>query len=118
MFRRAVSNLVSNALDHAAPGSTIVLKATAQPRAMSISVTNSGKVIPPIHLDNIFDRFYRVDPARHESGKNSGLGLAIVKSIMELHRGSVEVESGDGRTTFTLTFPKSAAIASLEESTV
>jgi two-component system heavy metal sensor histidine kinase CusS len=118
MFRRAVSNLVSNALDHAAPGSTIVLKATAQPRAMSISVTNSGKVIPPIHLDNIFDRFYRVDPARHESGKNSGLGLAIVKSIMELHRGNVEVESGDGRTTFTLTFPKSAAIASLEESTV
>ncbi|MDR5751351.1 MULTISPECIES: heavy metal sensor histidine kinase [unclassified Caballeronia] len=118
MFRRAVSNLVSNALDHAAPSSTIILKAVELPNGMSISVTNSGKVIPPVHLGNIFDRFYRIDPARHDSGKNSGLGLAIVKSIMELHRGHVEVESGNGRTTFTLTFPKCVASPSLEESTI
>jgi two-component system heavy metal sensor histidine kinase CusS len=72
---------------------------------MAIQVTNNGKTIPPEHLGKIFDRFYRINAARQGSAKNMGLGLAIVKSIMELHRGKVDVVSSAGATTFTLYFP-------------
>ncbi|WP_438397110.1 heavy metal sensor histidine kinase [Caballeronia sp. DA-9] len=109
LFRRAVSNLVSNALDHAAPDSVISLKADELPNATVISVSNVGVAISEAHMEKIFDRFYRIDPSRHESGKNSGLGLAIVKSIMELHRGKVDLTSHNGLTTFTLLFPKSSS---------
>jgi len=57
------------------------------------------------HAARIFDRFYRVNAARERSAKNMGLGLAIVKSIMELHRGKVDVVSRAGKTSFTLYFP-------------
>ncbi|RQS71528.1 HAMP domain-containing protein [Burkholderia sp. Bp8963] len=108
LFRRAVSNLVSNALDHAFPGSTVRLKSTHSAQYTVIEVTNQGNLIAPEHLDKIFERFYRVDPSRHGSSKNAGLGLAIVKSIMELHRGKVEVTSGDAGTTFALQFPNNS----------
>ena len=114
MFRRAISNLVSNALDHASSGSTISLRAEQRPGYTAISVTNEGDGIPAAHIEKIFDRFYRVDPSRHDSGKNSGLGLAIVKSIMELHRGKIDVTSAQGITTFTLIFPTINAAAAQE----
>jgi two-component system heavy metal sensor histidine kinase CusS len=105
MFRRAVSNLMSNALDHAAKGSAIELRAYQTHDYTTVEVTNQGQPIPRDHIDKIFDRFYRVDSSRHGSAKNTGLGLAIVKSIMELHRGKVDVVSGDDSTTFSLYFP-------------
>ncbi|GLU32941.1 heavy metal sensor histidine kinase [Trinickia caryophylli] len=108
LFRRALSNLVSNAIDHATAGSTVVLGAFQPAGCTAIEVTNSGRPIAPEHIDRIFERFYRVDAARHGSSRNAGLGLAIVKSIMELHRGSVDVASSDAGTTFTLRFPASA----------
>ncbi|GJH28608.1 heavy metal sensor histidine kinase [Caballeronia novacaledonica] len=111
MFRRAVSNLVSNALDHATPGSTIELRGSDERGYTAVSVTNEGIEISASDVEKIFDRFYRLDPARHESGKNAGLGLAIVKSIMELHRGRIDVQSAAGRTTFTLYFPTSDSVA-------
>lgn len=111
MFRRAVSNLVSNALDHASPGSTIELRGSNGRGYTAVSVTNEGVEIPATDVEKIFDRFYRLDPARHDSGKNAGLGLAIVKSIMELHRGKIDVQSAAGRTTFTLYFPTSDSAA-------
>ncbi|WP_350357438.1 heavy metal sensor histidine kinase [Paraburkholderia fungorum] len=110
MFRRAVSNLVSNALDHARTSSTIELRASQSSKYIAVSVTNQGKPIAPEHLEKIFDRFYRADPSRHGSAKNAGLGLAIVKSIMELHRGRVDVASGEEGTTFTLYFPLCPAV--------
>ena len=118
MFRRAISNLVSNALDHASSGSTISLRAEERAGYTAVSVTNAGHEIPAAHIEKIFDRFYRVDPSRHDSGKNSGLGLAIVKSIMELHRGKVDLNSAQGLTTFTLIFPKSSAAAAHKAITV
>jgi two-component system, OmpR family, heavy metal sensor histidine kinase CusS len=105
MFRRAVSNLVSNALDHADAASEVALRAYRSGGYVAVAVTNNGHPIPPEHLGKIFDRFYRIDAARQGSAKNMGLGLAIVKSIMELHRGRVDVESRAGATTFTLYFP-------------
>ncbi len=118
MFRRAVSNLVSNALDYASPGSTIELRGFAGRGYTAVSVTNEGVEIPVSDIGRIFDRFYRLDPARHDSGRNAGLGLAIVKSIMELHRGKVEVQSAAGRTTFTLFFPSRDSVAVSEALTV
>ncbi|CAI8868707.1 MULTISPECIES: heavy metal sensor histidine kinase [Burkholderia] len=109
LFRRAVSNLASNALEHAQAGSTIELNVSTRPGYAVVEVTNRGAAIPPEQIERIFERFYRIDSSRHGAARNAGLGLAIVKSIIELHRGKVEVESRDGRTTFALYFPVRAA---------
>ncbi|MEK2605467.1 heavy metal sensor histidine kinase [Burkholderia arboris] len=107
LFRRAVSNLASNALEHAEAASTIELAVSTQGNFAVVEVTNRGVAIPPEQVERIFERFYRIDSSRHGAARNAGLGLAIVKSIMELHRGKVEVASRDGRTTFALYFPRS-----------
>jgi signal transduction histidine kinase len=73
---------------------------------VEVSVTDTGLGIPAEHIPNIFDRFYRVDPARSQPPQASGLGLAIVKSIMRLHGGMVSVKSEVRKgSTFTLRFP-------------
>nr|WP_249209386.1 heavy metal sensor histidine kinase [Burkholderia cenocepacia] len=106
LFRRAVSNLASNALEHAQAASTIELAVSVQGSYAVVEVMNRGVAIPPEQVERIFERFYRIDSSRHGAARNAGLGLAIVKSIMELHRGKVEVASRDGRTTFALYFPR------------
>ena len=104
MLRRALTNLVSNALAHTPRGGTITVRAVEQNGATVFRVSDTGPGIAPEHLPRIFDRFYRADPAR--SGGGAGLGLAIAKSIMELHGGSAAVQSADGEgSTFTLRFP-------------
>jgi two-component system heavy metal sensor histidine kinase CusS len=107
LFRRAVNNLVSNALQHASSaGQVRVLVVTGDNQPVQIAVQDNGCGIGPEHLPRIFDRFYRVDAARSSSSASIGLGLAIVKSIMELHGGSVRAESELGvGTKVTLTFP-------------
>ncbi|MCS6474321.1 ATP-binding protein, partial [Burkholderia thailandensis] len=66
--------------------------------------------IEALHRERIFERFYRVDPARHNSASGTGLGLAIVRSIMENHGGTCGVDSEPHvRTTFWLKFPAHAA---------
>ncbi|MBY0271646.1 MAG: heavy metal sensor histidine kinase [Burkholderiales bacterium] len=106
LFQRAVSNLLTNAIRHTAPGQRITIR--GYQRSVGeyvIEVGNPGDGIPPGHLTRLFDRFYRIDVSRGESQSSSGLGLAIVKSIMDLHGGSVEVESiPNGITTFRLIF--------------
>ncbi|MGE8508285.1 heavy metal sensor histidine kinase [Paraburkholderia sp. DD10] len=110
LLRRAVSNLISNALDHAFAGTAVELSLYDSPKYVAIEVANHGPAIPQEHADRIFERFYRVDAARHGSARNAGLGLAIVKSIMELHRGKVDVASSADRTTFTLYFRREIAV--------
>ncbi|ERJ34020.1 Sensor protein copS [Burkholderia sp. AU4i] len=104
LFRRAMGNLLSNAIEHASSDTAILIKSSETSSSTSISVQNTGGEIPPEHIDFVFDRFYRVDHARHGSAKNAGLGLAIVKSIMELHNGDASVISNNGKTIFTLHF--------------
>jgi two-component system heavy metal sensor histidine kinase CusS len=108
LFRRAVSNLVANALRHTPSGGHVTIRGHEQePGKFAVAVSNPGSGIPPEHLPRIFDRFYRVDDSRGESQSSSGLGLAIVKSIVNLHGGSVRVESiPNGLTTFSLIFPR------------
>lgn len=107
MFRRAVNNLVANAIRYTPKGRSIRLMADTAETFVTISVINPGAGIDPNELPRLFDRFYRVDQARSDSASLAGLGLAIVQSIMILHAGRAEVESiPDGLTIFRLHFPK------------
>ena len=105
LFRRAVNNLLSNALRYTPSGQAIFLRATHTGQGADVTVENPGRGIDPEHLDKLFDRFYRVDRSRSDSANSTGLGLSIVKSIMELHGGSVSVQSNPQVTCFTLHFP-------------
>jgi len=110
MIRRAVSNLLSNAINHTPKGGAIVVQIEPTGKgSIKLSVDNPGEGIAPEHLSRVFDRFYRVDSSRQRSTEGAGLGLAITKSIMAAHRGSVHVHSGGGRTHFEIQFPPPAA---------
>jgi len=106
LFRRAIGNVVSNALKHTPPGGTVTVEVAALPDAVKILIKDDGVGIPPEHLPRLFDRFYRVDASRAAAMAGTGLGLAIVKTIVDLHGGSVTIESelGEG-TLVTLVFP-------------
>lgn len=107
LFRRAVNNLVANAIRHTPKGDSIHLAAYATAKDAEVSVTNPGQGILPEHLPRLFDRFYRADQSRSNSASSAGLGLAIVRSIMVLHGGCAEAHSTqDGITTFRLSFPQ------------
>ena len=108
LFRRAVSNLVANAIHQTPIGGHVAIRGHEHdPGKFVVAVSNPGSGIPAEHLPRIFDRFYRIDDSRGESKSSSGLGLAIVKSIMTLHGGSARVESiPNGVTTFSLIFPR------------
>jgi two-component system heavy metal sensor histidine kinase CusS len=107
LFRRALGNLVSNALQYTAHGGKVTVRAQSNgARWAEVCVSDTGCGIPGQHLPRIFDRFYRIDPSRRQHPQGTGLGLAIVKSIMDLHGGEVAVQSEPGKgTTFTLRFP-------------
>lgn len=106
LVQRAIANLLSNAIRYTASGATvqIVIDAAVQDGVL-IRVSNPGPDILSEHLPRLFDRFYRVDPAREKSAESCGLGLAIAKSIMTLHNGTITVRSMNNLTTFTLFFP-------------
>jgi len=104
---RAVANLLDNALRYASRGTQVTLAITVSARgAARLEVANAGPAIPEAFHRKIFERMFRLDPARERSADGSGLGLAIVKSVMDLHGGSVSVRSAAGEyTVFTLWFP-------------
>ncbi|QBR01594.1 heavy metal sensor histidine kinase [Paraburkholderia pallida] len=111
LLRRALGNLLANALRYAEPGTAISTVAEQGPDATTLHVENHGPTIEPHHLERIFDRFYRADPSRHRSSESSGLGLSIVRSIMSLHGGTWHASSSNGVTRFTLVFPRHDAIS-------
>ncbi|MGN7103894.1 heavy metal sensor histidine kinase [Ralstonia holmesii] len=114
LLRRAINNLLDNALRHTPAGARIDVAIELMPQGIAITVGNPGAGIPAPALPLLFERFYRGDPSRAQSGAQSGaqssqstgLGLAIVKTIMDLHGGSVQASSPPGgRTEFRLVFP-------------
>src|ERR1700731_1024593 len=92
LVRRAVSNLVSNALQHTSAGGQVLLAVKQANGSVEIRAQGTGRGIGAEHLPRIFNRFYRADAARSSNSGGVGLGLAIVKSIMDLHGGSVTAE--------------------------
>jgi two-component system, OmpR family, sensor histidine kinase SenX3 len=104
----AVTNLVANAVAYSGADSTVLVTTKAADGMVEISVVDQGIGIPSDELDRIFERFYRVDPARHRSTGGTGLGLSIVKHVAATHGGDVRVWSLEGQgSTFTLSLPRS-----------
>jgi len=110
MIRRALSNLLSNAIRHTPrDGSVKVLIEQSESGEIQLSVDNPGENIEPEHLPRLFDRFYRIDPSRQKASEGAGLGLAITKSIVEAHKGSIRAYSSNGSTRFAITLPAAGA---------
>lgn len=106
MLRRAISNLLSNAIRHTHEGGEINARiASSSEGGIRLSVENTGDAIPAEHLHRLFDRFYRADPSRQRSSEGAGLGLAITRSIIRAHGGEVMVRSEHGVTCFELHIP-------------
>lgn len=103
MLRRALSNLLDNALRFTPAGGEI--RVGLEP-GLHIVVANTGPAIAPQMLERLFDRFYRADPARQEgSSEHAGLGLAITRSIVQAHGGKIRAECEDGWTRFVIELP-------------
>lgn len=111
MIRRALSNLVSNAIGYTPVGRAInvTLESNVDENHRELAVIcvkNPGVAIDSVHFPRLFDRFYRVDPSRQHKGGGAGLGLAIVKSIIEGHGGTVSVSTRGEDLVFKITIPK------------
>lgn len=104
MLRRALSNLLSNAIRHSPAGGTVTIRLGGDAAGAVIAVENPG-AIPAEQLPRLFDRFYTGDPARRAGGEGVGLGLAIVRSIVEIHGGTISVASDGGITRFVMRLP-------------
>lgn len=106
MIQRALGNLVSNAIRHTPAGGTVLVQLSRSNRKITrIVVENRGATIPAEYIPRLFERFYRTDESRQKGDQGVGLGLAIVKSIVNAHRGKIQVESADGITRFSLSLP-------------
>ncbi|HCY15455.1 MAG: two-component sensor histidine kinase [Curvibacter sp. GWA2_64_110] len=111
MLRRAISNLLSNAIRHTPLNGEIVVDISSPGGTqVLLKITNTGETISAEHLPRLFDRFYRVDTSRQHGGDGAGLGLPIVKSIIEAHGGTIAASSREGVTDFQMFLPKIAPL--------
>ncbi len=115
----AVHNLISNAIVYSPKGSRVGVGVSSVDGIVEIAITDQGIGIPADEIDRVFERFYRIDPARSRHTGGTGLGLSIVKHVVQNHGGDVRVWSQQGYgSTFTIRLPESshATAASLGES--
>ncbi|CAM4024917.1 sensor histidine kinase [Saccharibacillus endophyticus] len=103
-IEQVVLNLLTNAIRHAKPGSTLEIGVIGEADGMTYHVHNEGDPIPEPYLSRIWERFFRAEAARDRASGGTGLGLAIVKRILELHDCRYQVENKEGGVTFTLRF--------------
>jgi two-component system heavy metal sensor histidine kinase CusS len=99
LFRRALTNLLQNAIQHSHAGACVRVRIAQGEHAAEVSFSNPSAPIAADQLPRLFDRFYRVDTSRRNSGENHGLGLSIVKAVALMHDGSVFARSEGGETT-------------------
>jgi heavy metal sensor kinase len=105
-LRRLFRSLLSNAVRYTDAGGTLRLRSWRDGGVVRLSIQDTGIGIPPESLGQIFDRFYRADPARSRDSGGSGLGLSLARWIAEAHGGTIAVESQIGRgSTFTVSLP-------------
>jgi two-component system sensor histidine kinase SenX3 len=109
----AIRNLLENAVAYSPERTRVVVTTRRVDDRVDISVADQGIGIPERDLERIFERFYRVDPARSRATGGTGLGLAIVKHVTAAHGGTVTVQSVEGAgSTFTLSLPLRSTHAS------
>ncbi|MES2171227.1 MAG: ATP-binding protein [Actinomycetota bacterium] len=119
----ALHNLIANAIQYSPRSSRVGVGVTNADGIVEIAVTDQGIGIPDEDRDRVFERFYRIDPARSRHTGGSGLGLAIVKHVVQNHGGDIRVWSQPGKgSTFTIRLPEASstaarrvAVASLKE---
>ncbi len=103
MLRRALSNLLSNALRYTPAGQCVRVDMAQEHGQIVLTVENPGEPIAPEHLPRLFERFYRADPSRQSAGgEGTGLGLAITQAIVAAHGGQIAATSESGNTRFTI----------------
>lgn len=95
LMKQALSNIIDNAFKFGDDNTDVTLSAKDLGEKIKISVSNTGEKIPAEEVEKIFDRFYRADKSRTRRTGGVGLGLSVVKSIVNLHKGAVEVQSND-----------------------
>jgi two-component system phosphate regulon sensor histidine kinase PhoR len=106
LFEQALVNLIDNAIKYSDENTEITITSKSDNRNIVISVTDQGAGIAKKHFHRLFERFYRVDKARSRKMGGTGLGLSIVKHIVNIHNGTVHVESEVGKgSTFTIILP-------------
>lgn len=103
VLRQALTNLVDNAIKYGPENSRVTISIAQQQGGALISVTDEGPGVPAEHREHVFERFYRVDPARPRGG--AGLGLSIAKAAVEAHGGSLDLAPEDGGSTFRISLP-------------
>ncbi len=102
----ALGNIVENAIAYSSPGGHVTVSVRQVESRVEMAVTDRGVGIPQAEIERIFERFYRVDPARARATGGTGLGLSIVKHVVATHGGDVRVWSAEGEgSTFTLSLP-------------
>ena len=103
----ALTNLLENGVKYSDAGTEVTLDVRLDDADLTFEVRDQGIGIPPADRDRIFERFYRVDPARSRATGGTGLGLAIVRHVARNHDGDVQVDSREGEgSTFTLRLPR------------
>ena len=111
----AVSNLIENAINYSPEGTRVAIALRVNDGLAEVSVTDQGIGIPEKDLERIFERFYRVDPARSRATGGTGLGLSIVKHVATNHGGDVSVWSVENAgSTFTIRFPIASHLTAVE----
>jgi two-component system sensor histidine kinase VanS len=102
---RVFNNIMKNAIAYGYNDSVIKIDAALQEADVLITISNQGNTIPAHKLETIFDKFFRLDDARSSSTGGAGLGLAIAKSIVTAHGGTIQAESKEEQTVFTVILP-------------
>ncbi len=103
---KCLSNLLSNAIKYSGKQTVISIELIHRPQLLGIKVTDNGHGIDPSHKNQVFERFYQEDNHAGESTAGTGIGLALVKELIELHHGSIELETAiDQGCQFTLWLP-------------
>ena len=111
----AISNLIENAINYSPEGTRVAIALRVNDGLAEVSITDQGIGIPEKDLERIFERFYRVDPARSRATGGTGLGLSIVKHVATNHGGDVSVWSvEDAGSTFTIRFPITSQLTAVE----
>jgi signal transduction histidine kinase/DNA-binding response OmpR family regulator len=105
-IEKIITNILSNAFKFTPEGGRIDVAVTREKDLVNVSISDTGTGIPAQKLPKIFDRFYQVDGSHTKEQEGTGIGLSLTKELVELHKGTIEVESTEGKgTTFTIRIP-------------
>jgi len=106
LLARVFGNILQNAIVYSDPHSTVSLHAAREKTSVVVTISNRGETIPPEQLEQVFDKFFRLDEARASVTGGSGLGLAIAKEIVTQHNGVITAQSSYGKTDFIVALPQ------------